>query len=107
MQVFKVYLHRAATLYLQCVYVSDLCVKCVTACSQQQENLLSDVVVSVVGQRVSYINGAAAEEKPREPSSPPHVRPAGREPLRALRPAKGELISKFYVHCVIYINVFA
>ncbi|XP_026782606.3 TOG array regulator of axonemal microtubules protein 1 [Pangasianodon hypophthalmus] len=59
---------------------------------QQQEKLLSDVSVSVVGQRVSYSNGAAAEEKPREASSPPHVRPAGREPLRALRPAKGSQI---------------
>ncbi|XP_053538483.1 TOG array regulator of axonemal microtubules protein 1 isoform X1 [Ictalurus punctatus] len=55
---------------------------------QPQEKLLSDASVSVVGQRVSYSKGAAAEEKRRETSSPPHVRPAGREPLRALRPAK-------------------
>ncbi|KAG7327910.1 hypothetical protein KOW79_007854 [Hemibagrus wyckioides] len=55
---------------------------------QQQEKLLSDASVSVIGQRVSYSNGAAAEEKHREAASPPHVRPAGREPLRALRPAK-------------------
>ncbi|XP_053538489.1 TOG array regulator of axonemal microtubules protein 1 isoform X2 [Ictalurus punctatus] len=55
---------------------------------QPQEKLLSDASVSVVGQKVSYSKGAAAEEKPSETSSPPHVRPAGREPLRALRPAK-------------------
>ncbi|XP_053366148.1 TOG array regulator of axonemal microtubules protein 1 isoform X1 [Clarias gariepinus] len=54
----------------------------------QQEKLCTDVSVSVVGQRVSYSNGAA-EEKPRDPSPPLQVRPAGREPLRALRPAKG------------------
>lgn len=67
-----------------------MCVKC-TAGVQQQEKLLSDASVSVVGQRVTYSNGAAAaEEKPRETSSPPHIRPAGREPLRALRPAKGK-----------------
>ncbi|KAF4083803.1 hypothetical protein AMELA_G00121500 [Ameiurus melas] len=55
---------------------------------EPQEKLLSDASVSVVGQRVSYSKGAAVEEKPRETSSPPHVRPAGRQPLRALRPAK-------------------
>ncbi|GAA6083458.1 TOG array regulator of axonemal microtubules protein 1 isoform X1 [Tachysurus ichikawai] len=54
----------------------------------QQEKLLSDVSVSVIGQRLSYSNGEAAEDKHREAASPPHVRPAGREPLRALRPAK-------------------
>lgn len=68
--------------------------KC-TAGVQQQEKLISDASVSVIGQRVSYSNGAAAEEKHREAASPPHVRPAGREPLRALRPAKGKLLSRF------------
>ena len=37
--------------------------------------------VSVIGQRVPYSG--------EEPSPPPH-RPTGREPIRALRPAKGE-----------------
>lgn len=73
---------------------------CITGV-QQQEKLLSDVSVSVVGQRVSYSNGAAVEEKPREASSPPHIRPAGREPLRALRPAKGKLLFLLQVQCVI------
>lgn len=68
--------------------------KCITGI-QLQEKLLSDVSVSVVSQRVSYSNGATAEEKPREASSPPQARAAGREPLRALRPAKGELLSMF------------
>lgn len=47
--------------------------------------------VSVIGQRVTYSNGPiepADEEGTREPSPLPH-RPAGREPIRALRPAKG------------------
>ncbi|KAF7704138.1 TOG array regulator of axonemal microtubules protein 1-like [Silurus meridionalis] len=51
-----------------------------------------DVSVSVVGQKVSYSNGAAAEDKQRDVPSPPHTRPSGREPLRALRPARGSQI---------------
>ncbi|XP_076834570.1 TOG array regulator of axonemal microtubules protein 1 isoform X2 [Brachyhypopomus gauderio] len=59
---------------------------------QQQEKALSDLSVSVVGQRVTYSNGPAEEERPREAMSPPHTKPAGREPLRAFRPAKGSQV---------------
>ncbi|XP_060789491.1 TOG array regulator of axonemal microtubules protein 1 isoform X2 [Neoarius graeffei] len=59
---------------------------------QQEEKLLSDASVGVVGQRVSYCHGAAAEETPREVSSPPQARAAGRNQPRALRPAKGSQI---------------
>ncbi|XP_035377930.1 TOG array regulator of axonemal microtubules protein 1-like isoform X3 [Electrophorus electricus] len=51
---------------------------------QQQEKVLSDLSVNVVGQRVAYCNGPAEKAM-----SPPQTRPAGREPLRALRPVKG------------------
>ncbi|KAK1801407.1 hypothetical protein P4O66_023077 [Electrophorus voltai] len=51
---------------------------------QQQEKVLSDLSVNVVGQRVAYCNGPAEKAM-----SPPQSRPAGREPLRALRPVKG------------------
>ncbi|XP_071377812.1 TOG array regulator of axonemal microtubules protein 1 [Centroberyx affinis] len=47
--------------------------------------------VGVVGQRVTYSNGTIKTEEEnwtREPSSPP-VKPACREPVRALKPAKG------------------
>ncbi|KAG9268226.1 TOG array regulator of axonemal microtubules protein 1 isoform X1 [Astyanax mexicanus] len=66
------------------------CVKAVSQGQQQQENTLCDV--SVVGQRVVYCNGATEEEQCRETVSPPHVRPAGREPVRAFRLAKGSNI---------------
>lgn len=47
--------------------------------------------VSVIGQRVTYHNGPAeAEEDRNREMSPLSSRPAGREPIRALRPAKGE-----------------
>ncbi|XP_058604401.1 TOG array regulator of axonemal microtubules protein 1 isoform X2 [Onychostoma macrolepis] len=62
----------------------------------QQEKSLSDGNVSVVGQRLVYSNRSLDpdEEKPSDmtsssSSSSPQIRAAGREPLRALRPAKG------------------
>ncbi|XP_010877219.3 TOG array regulator of axonemal microtubules protein 1 isoform X2 [Esox lucius] len=47
--------------------------------------------VSVVGQRVAYSNGPMEpdEDDPIREYSPPPTRPACREPIRALRPAKG------------------
>uniref|UniRef100_A0A4W5PTP3 Uncharacterized protein n=1 Tax=Hucho hucho TaxID=62062 RepID=A0A4W5PTP3_9TELE len=50
--------------------------------------------VSVIGQRVSYLNGPMEpeeEDRTRE-YSPPPTRPACREPVKALRPAKGSQI---------------
>ncbi|KAM6961314.1 TOG array regulator of axonemal microtubules protein 1 [Aplochiton taeniatus] len=47
--------------------------------------------VSVIGQRLTYPNGPPGSEE-REPTgvhSPPLNRPTAREPIRALRPAKG------------------
>ncbi|XP_077077853.1 TOG array regulator of axonemal microtubules protein 1 isoform X2 [Siphateles boraxobius] len=57
----------------------------------QQNKSLSDGNVSVVGQRLVYSNRPldADEEKPSDMTSSPQIRAAGREPLRALRPAKG------------------
>ncbi|XP_016108497.1 protein FAM179B-like isoform X2 [Sinocyclocheilus grahami] len=60
----------------------------------QQEKSLSDGNVSVIGQRLVYSNRSLDpdEEKPSDmtsSSSSPQIRAAGREPLRALRPAKG------------------
>lgn len=57
----------------------------------QQDKSLSDGNVSVVGQRLVYSNRPldADEEKPSDMTSSPQIRAAGREPLRALRPAKG------------------
>ncbi|KAG7466446.1 hypothetical protein MATL_G00164840 [Megalops atlanticus] len=50
--------------------------------------------VSVVGQRVTYSNGPieAEEERLRE-ASPPPARTSGREPVRALRPARGSQVN--------------
>ncbi|XP_039525610.1 TOG array regulator of axonemal microtubules protein 1 isoform X1 [Pimephales promelas] len=58
----------------------------------QPDKSLSDGNVSVVGQRLVYSTRPldADEEKPSDmTSSSPQTRAAGREPLRALRPAKG------------------
>ncbi|XP_050988950.1 TOG array regulator of axonemal microtubules protein 1 isoform X3 [Labeo rohita] len=59
----------------------------------QQEKSLSDGNVSVIGQRLVYSNRSIDpdEEKPSDmsSSSSPQIRTAGREPLRALRPARG------------------
>ncbi len=69
-----------------------MCV-CVTGVTQQEKSL-SDGNVSVIGQRLVYSNRSLDpdEEKPSDmmTSSSPQIRAAGREPLRALRPAKGE-----------------
>uniref|UniRef100_A0A9J8CPX8 TOG domain-containing protein n=1 Tax=Cyprinus carpio carpio TaxID=630221 RepID=A0A9J8CPX8_CYPCA len=67
----------------------------------QQEKSLSDGNVSVIGQRLVYSNRSLDpdEEKPSDmtssssSSSSPQIRATGRQPLRALRPAKDELIS--------------
>ncbi|XP_052009426.1 TOG array regulator of axonemal microtubules protein 1 isoform X3 [Xyrauchen texanus] len=50
-----------------------------------------DKCVSVVGQRLVYSSRTfdQDEERHREMTSSPQIRPAGREPLRAIRPAKG------------------
>ncbi|KAK7141827.1 hypothetical protein R3I94_011498 [Phoxinus phoxinus] len=53
-----------------------------------QDKSLSDGNVSVVGQRLVYRPSDADEEKPVDMTSSPQIRAAGREPLRALRPAK-------------------
>lgn len=56
----------------------------------QQDQCVCESSVSVVGQRVCFSRALDAEEqKVSEVSSSPQVRAAGREPLRALRPAKG------------------
>ncbi|XP_059377119.1 TOG array regulator of axonemal microtubules protein 1-like [Carassius carassius] len=64
----------------------------------QQEKSLSDGNVSVIGQRLVYSNRSLDpdEEKPSDmtsssssSSSSPQIRAAGRQPLRALRPARG------------------
>ncbi|XP_073683590.1 TOG array regulator of axonemal microtubules protein 1 [Garra rufa] len=59
----------------------------------QQKKSLSDGNVSVIGQRLVYSNRSLDpdEEKPSDmtTSSSPQIRATGREPLRALRPAKG------------------
>ncbi|XP_042611552.1 uncharacterized protein LOC122144589 [Cyprinus carpio] len=63
----------------------------------QQEKSLSDGNVSVIGQRLVYSNRSLDpdEEKPSDmtssssSSSSPQIRATGRQPLRALRPAKG------------------
>ncbi|KAL1257339.1 hypothetical protein QQF64_010583, partial [Cirrhinus molitorella] len=59
----------------------------------QQVKSLSDGNVSVIGQRLAYSNRSLDpdEEKPSDmtSSSSPQIRAAGREPLRAIRPAKG------------------
>ncbi|XP_026116337.1 TOG array regulator of axonemal microtubules protein 1-like isoform X3 [Carassius auratus] len=66
----------------------------------QQDKSLSDGNVSVIGQRLVYSNRTLDpdEEKPSDmtsssssssSSSSPQIRAAGRQPLRALRPARG------------------
>ncbi|XP_067223821.1 TOG array regulator of axonemal microtubules protein 1 isoform X1 [Chanodichthys erythropterus] len=57
----------------------------------QQDKSLSDGSVGVVGQRLVYSNRSLDpdEEKPGDMTSSPQIRAAGREPLRALRAAKG------------------
>ncbi|XP_067310917.1 TOG array regulator of axonemal microtubules protein 1 isoform X2 [Pseudorasbora parva] len=55
----------------------------------QQDKGLSDASVSVVGQRLAYRPSDADEEKPSDTTSSGPTRTGGREPLRALRPAKG------------------
>ncbi|CAM4641945.1 unnamed protein product [Leuciscus chuanchicus] len=57
----------------------------------QQDKSVSDGNVSVVGQRLVYSNRPleSDEEKPVDMTSSPQIRASGREPLRALRPAKG------------------
>ncbi|XP_052385877.1 TOG array regulator of axonemal microtubules protein 1 isoform X2 [Carassius gibelio] len=64
----------------------------------QQDKSLSDGNVSVIGQRLVYSNRSLDpdEEKPSDmtsssssSSSSPQIRAAGRQPLRALRPARG------------------
>lgn len=45
--------------------------------------------VSVIGQRLTYPNGPTGEKEPTVVHSPPLNRPTVREPMRALRPAKG------------------
>ncbi|MBN3314518.1 TGRM1 protein, partial [Atractosteus spatula] len=53
-----------------------------------RDKVTSDV--SVVGQRLAYSNGPAEPEEVRQrETSPPVVRPLGREPLRAPRPPRG------------------
>ncbi|XP_023140257.2 TOG array regulator of axonemal microtubules protein 1 [Amphiprion ocellaris] len=53
----------------------------------QRNELSSDV--GVVGQRVMYSNGTSKTEEEIMGPSPPLVRPAFRESVRALKPAKG------------------
>lgn len=68
---------------------------CVTSIGLSQRDKASPEV-GVIGQRVTYSNGPIElqdEDRPREPSPPP-VRPACREPIRALRPAKGQPVSR-------------
>ncbi|ROL51298.1 TOG array regulator of axonemal microtubules protein 1 [Anabarilius grahami] len=57
----------------------------------QQDKSLSDGSVGVVGQRLVYSNRSLDpdEEKPGDMTSSSQIRAAGREPLRALRAAKG------------------
>ncbi|KAJ7989045.1 hypothetical protein DPEC_G00315470 [Dallia pectoralis] len=54
-----------------------------------KDNISSEV--SVIGQRVPYSNGPMEpdDDNPARGYSPPPTRPACREPIRALRPAKG------------------
>ncbi|XP_034381350.1 TOG array regulator of axonemal microtubules protein 1 isoform X2 [Cyclopterus lumpus] len=53
----------------------------------QRNKLLSDV--GVVGQRVTYSNGITKTEEENTGPSPPLVKPAFRESVRALKPVKG------------------
>lgn len=53
-----------------------------------QRNELSSEV-GVVGQRVTYSNGTIKTEEETSGPSPPLVKPAFRESVRALKPAKG------------------
>lgn len=54
-----------------------------------QRNELSSEV-GVVGQRVTYSNGTIKTEEEATGPSPPLVKPAYRESVRALKPAKGQ-----------------
>lgn len=54
-----------------------------------QRNELSSEV-GVVGQRVTYSNGTIKSEEATSGPSPPLVKPAFRESVRALKPAKGQ-----------------
>ncbi|XP_070698899.1 TOG array regulator of axonemal microtubules protein 1 isoform X2 [Pempheris klunzingeri] len=55
--------------------------------SSQRHELSSEV--GVVGQRVTYSNGTIKSEEETAGPSPPLVKPALRESVRALKPAKG------------------
>ncbi|XP_042629295.1 TOG array regulator of axonemal microtubules protein 1-like [Cyprinus carpio] len=73
---------------------ADVSARGVTGVTQQEKSL-SDGNVSVIGHRLVYSNRSLDpdEEKPSDmtssSSSSPQIRATGREPLRALRPAKG------------------
>jgi len=54
----------------------------------QRNELLADV--GVVGQRVAYSNGITKTEEENTGPSPPLVKPAYRDSVRALKPVKGQ-----------------
>lgn len=72
--------------YLVC-FMLHLCFLCCQGVSQRNE-LSYDV--GVVGQRVTYSNGTIKTEEETTGPSPPLVKPALRESVRALKPPKGQ-----------------
>lgn len=72
--------------YLVCLML-HLCFLCCQGLSQRNE-LSYDV--GVVGQRVTYSNGTIKTEEETTGPSPPLVKPALRESVRALKPHKGQ-----------------
>lgn len=79
-----------SSLFYCLVYLIYSCVFCFFQGLSQRNELSSEV--GVVGQRVTYSNGTIkSEEEPTGPS-PPLVKPAFRESVRALKPAKGQSV---------------